>query len=1432
MKTSTRVVLCTATFFAAFAFCAAQQANLSTSSAQHSGAKTAAANYAKLPLTFEGNAGQTDPQVKFLARASGHVVFLTSGGMVFSARSKFVATDGIAGNAQSASKQKPSGAVIQLTMVGANPNPLAVGEDPQPGKVNYFLGRDPKKWHTNVATYGKVHYKDVYPGIDLVYYGNHSQLEYDFEVASGADPRQIQFDIKGADSVSVDSNGDLVLLTKQGAFHIKSPVLYQTFNNMKLPITGGFSLKNSTRVGFSLQGYDKTKPLVIDPVLLYSTFLGGLADDRAVGVAVDSLGSAYVAGWTQSTNFPLASQQSQSYGQNGFIAKLDVSGSSLVYVDFVGGSNSYNYDNPMAVALDSNNDAYITGWTESSDFPMVNAFQTAMTDDPSGFISKVSPDGSALLYSTYLGGSNGCETQPAGIAVDSSQNMYVAGFTCDAAFPMQNAFQSSVSPNQQGYYGEYGFVTALTADGSTLIYSTYLAGNTNVAQQCYYGTCWPSPDSWVAGIALDSSANAYVAGNTNTYNFPTSQGAYMPSQNSPNDAQLGFVSEFSSSGALLYSTYFGTTDGNSNQIYAIAVDSNESAYVTGQAYSDGTFPITTPNLCDPGTYGWSCSYGFITKFNPTGTGLTYSTFLPSYNTSISTAIALDAQDDAYVVGYTWGGGGMSTVNPIEAYTNQYDVLLTEIDPTGSIQIFSTYLGGNGDDFPTGIALDASGSMYVVGYTNSTDFPVTAAALQNTLGGNTDAFVAKIGTANAPAVAISPSLVQFSIRPVGSVSQPNTSLLRNMGSAALTISSITISGDFSETDTCGSGVPAAGTCVFTVSFTPTAPGPRFGSILVEDDGAGSPHFINLVGDGSTAIVTLSATSLSFPSLQIGQTSPQQTVTLTNNGNATLNLTSSVISGDYAQTNNCPSALGVGSTCTYTISFTPTAGGARNGALTLTDNAPDSPQIISLTGSGYVTTTTVSPSSLTFGNQSVGSTSTAQTVTITNTGANDMTVSGATTTGDFAQTNQCSSIATNQSCTIGVTFTPTVAGSRSGTLIISDNAQGNPHSVTLGGTGIASSAGFNPTGLTFPLQSVGSTSTAQSITLTNSGNGQLTVTSIQATGDFAQTNNCSTVAANGGTCTVQVTFGPTATGIRTGTIIFTDSAPNNPQTISLSGTAGAPANSLSATSLTFSAQLVGSSSAAQAVTLTNSGNTTMTISGVSAAGDFSQTNNCPANLAPAAICTINVTFTPAAGGTRTGSLIVSDNALGGPALVTLSGSGSDFSVTANGSSTATVKAGATATYQLTFASSGGPFAGSVSLACSGAPSHSNCGISPATIPAGSSSVAVTVTVSTTATVASLVQPHIKNDRPMLATWVFAPGFLLFGLVSVGGKRRKIGLPHALLILLIGLALFATACGSGSNSTPPATTGTPPGTYTMVVTATSGSVNHTMPLTLTVQ
>jgi Beta-propeller repeat/Abnormal spindle-like microcephaly-assoc'd, ASPM-SPD-2-Hydin len=1126
--------------------CAAQTVPAKIAPQNPRSSRQAQTNYGKLPLTFEANKGQTGPQVKFLAHGSGYSVFLTSGQMVLDLRPSNVksgTTTAVAAN------QKSSDTVIQINLVGANPNPKVVGEDIQPGKVNYFFGKDPKKWRTNVPIYKQVRYKDVYPGIDLVYYGNQSRIEHDFIIAPGADPNQVQLDVKGADRLSIDANGDLILHKGADEVRFQAPVLYQEFHGMHIPITGQYTVQNSTRIAFTLDSYDKTKSLVIDPVLVYGTFLGGLANDQAVGITVDSNGSAYVAGSTQSNNFPLATLNGPPPGgTNIFLAKLDVSGSSLVYADYIGG-NSEDY--PSAIAMDSSNDVFITGYTYSGDFPMMNAFQSSSTGGPDVFVTEVAPDGASLLYSTYLGG-NSYEVAN-GIALDGTGNIYVAGFTYSQDFPTANAFQSQVFANQNGYFGQYGFLTKLTPDGSALVYSTYFAGSTNIVQSCFGQPCWPSPYSNITAVAADASGNAYVTGNTNTYDFPVTSGAYQTSNNSTYDQQAGFVGKFTSSGNLAYATYFGATATDYYlNMTGIAADTNGSAYVAGTTYSwSNTVPVTTPNLCDPTVSG--CSSGFLTKLDPAGATLSYSTFLATNADVNPQSLLVDVNGNAYVFSQSGGGDPSFLVNPIETFNNQSDLVVQEIDPTGALEIFSTFLGGNGTDNPGGIAVDSAGAIYVTGYTNSSDYPVTAAALQSTLGGNYDAFVTKIGTALAPAVSISPSLIQFSIRPVGSVSQPNTALLRNMGSSQLTISSITTTGDFAVTNDCGASVPASSTCTFTVTFSPTQPGPRFGSILIQDDGAGSPHFINLVGNGATAVADLTPASLTFPSLQINQTSPAQSATLTNNGNATLVISTTQITGDYAQTNNCPSSLGIGSSCQFQMTFTPTSGGARTGTLSITDNAPGSPHTVALSGSGYVTTATVAPSALTYGNQTLGTTSASQSIVVTNTGANPITVSAVTPSVDFGQTNNCTvaPVPVAGSCTINVTFSPTLGGSRSGTLTISDDAQGNPHIVTLSGTGLAGVAQLSASSLSFTALAVGTASSAQTITVTNPGNGALGITSVLATGDFAQTNNCTTVAASGGTCAVQVTFTPTSSGARTGTLTLTDSAVDSPQLISLSG-----------------------------------------------------------------------------------------------------------------------------------------------------------------------------------------------------------------------------------------------------------------------------------------
>lgn len=1289
--------------------------------------------YGKLPLVFEPNHGQTDPSVKFLAHGSGYSVYLTSGQMVLSLRaSSPTVTSTPAGATAPASATKPSNAVIQLNLVGANQNPAVAGEQQQPGKVNYFIGKDKKKWQTNVPLFKQVRYTSVYPGIDLVYYGNQGRVEHDFVIAAGADPRQIQLDVKGADRLSLAPNGDLVMHVGGREVHLQAPSVYQEFHGTQVPVIGQYKLQSATRVGFSLGPYDKTMPLVIDPVLAYGTFLGGLGDDEASAIAVDSAGSAYVTGYTTSANFPLASENSSApFGANVFLAKLDVSGSSLIYADYIGGNGD---DFPSALALDSSNDVFVTGSTQSYDFPTTdNAYQSSNNTEggETVFVTEVSPDGSTLLYSTYLGGSY--QEGGTSIGLDASGNFYVAGATWSLDFPVTTgAFQTEPGQNGGENYGEYGFVTAFAAGGQSLIYSTFYGGSENVEQECYYGPCWPNPISGVAGIAVDASGNVYVAGDTNTYDFPTTTGAYQTTNTTTYDQEVGFVGKFTPAGALAYSTYFNAVSSNNYfQLNAIAVDSSGAAYFVGVDDSQA-IPVTTPNLCNPSDSETGCTVGFLAKLDPTFATLSYATYLSDYIDFEPSSVVVDPSGDAYLIGVSGGGTAEAFVNPIEVYTNQQDVVIMEVDPTGGTQLFGTFLGGYGSDYPGGLAVDSSGAIYATGFTNSSDYPVTAAALQNTEGGNFDTFVSKIATPAAPAVALSPSLIQFSIRPVGSVSQPNTSLLRNMGSAALTISNLTTTGDFSESDNCEGSVSAAGSCTFTVTFTPTQPGPRFGSIMIEDNAAGSPHFINLVGNGATAVADLTANSLSFPSLEINQTSSAQSVTLTNDGNATMTISDISISGDYAQTNNCPGSLGISSSCTFQVTFTPTAGGARNGTLTITDNAPGSPHTVSLTGSGYVTTATVAPASLSFANQNVGSASAAQSVVITNTGESAMTVSGITVPSNFTQTNNCTSgtVPASGTCTIQVTFSPAAGGSLGGTMTINDNAQGNPHTVVLTGTGLVGVAQLSGSSLTFASASVGTTSSAQTITISNTGNGPLTVASVQATGDFAATNNCTSVNASG-TCTIQVTFTPTASGSRTGTLTVTDSALDSPQ------------------------------------------------------------------------------------------------------LVTLTGAGIDFSVAPPTSSSSSVQPGGTATYQISIAPIGGTFSSAITLACEGLPAFSTCTLTPTSVTPGATAATVNVSIQTTGATTA----HASVQRPATIGRTL-PLLGLFGMVVVGAgtrkARRRMGASFLTLMLIITLALLLwTGCGSTKTVTVTTQNNqTPAGTYTVLVIGTSGSVQHFTSLTLTVQ
>jgi len=496
-------------------------------------------------------------------------------------------------------------------------------------------------------------------------------------------------------------------------------------------------------------------------------------------------------------------------------------------------------------------------------------------------------------------------------------------------------------------------------------------------------------------------------------------------------------------------------------------------------------------------------------------------------------------------------------------------------------------------------------------------------------------------------------------------------LTNIGSAPLSITSITITGadpaDFAETNNCPSSLAGGANCTVSVTFAPLIVGSLTAALSITDNASGSPQTVSLSGTGvGVPTVSLSPISLTFGNQLVGTTSPAQNVTLSNTGTGTLTITSITSSGNFGETNTCGSSLAAGSSCTISVTFTPTATGTRTGTLSVTDNAAGSPQTVSLTGKGVQPAVKLSPTSLSFGNQLVGTTSPSKSVTMSNTGTTTLTINSISITGtnavDFAETNTCGgSLAAGANCTISVTFTPQTAGSLSASVSVSDNAPGSPQTVSLTGTGTQPAVSLSPTSLTFSTQLVGTSSASKPVTLTNTGTATLTITSISVTGadptDFSETNTCGSGLAAGASCTINVTFKPTVKGTRTASVSVADNAPGTPQTVSLTGTGTVV--KLAPSSLNFGSVAVGHTSAAQTVTVTNTGTVSLSITNIGItgtnAGDFSETNTCGSSLGTGASCSVSVAFTPRATGSRIAQLSISDNGGGSPQTVSLSGTG---------------------------------------------------------------------------------------------------------------------------------------------------------------------------------
>jgi len=500
-------------------------------------------------------------------------------------------------------------------------------------------------------------------------------------------------------------------------------------------------------------------------------------------------------------------------------------------------------------------------------------------------------------------------------------------------------------------------------------------------------------------------------------------------------------------------------------------------------------------------------------------------------------------------------------------------------------------------------------------------------------------------------------------PVGTTSAAQTLTLTNNGNGSLNVSSIAPSGDFGETNTCGTIVIAAGSCTISITFTPTATGPRAGAITFVDDAANSPQTVILNGTGAPAsgpVVSLTPANLTFGSQAVNTASAVQSVTLTNTGTAALSVASIAASAPYTQTNTCGTSVAASGTCTISVTFTPTVIGALPGTITITDNATGAPHVVNLTGTGTAANApavSLAPASLAFGNQTVNKASAVQSVTLTNTGTAALSITSIAASAPYTQTNTCgASVAASGTCTISVTFTPTVTGSQSGTVTFTDNATGSPQTVILTGTGTTSgptTVSLSPTSLIFNGQQINTTSSSKTVRLSNTGTSVLSIISIAPSGDFSETNNCGASLAAAARCTITVKFTPLSVGSRTGTITISDNATGNPHTIALTGT-GANIG-LSPTSLSFGTELLNTTSASQIVSMTNSGTVALSITRITASTQYAQTNTCGNSLVAGANCTINVTFTPTTAGAHTGTITITNNATGSPRTVSLSGTG---------------------------------------------------------------------------------------------------------------------------------------------------------------------------------
>lgn len=1320
--------------------------------------RTAVEAYGRLPLSFEPTASPAH----YLARNGSYAVLIGAG------ESSVAVNDAKSGKHQT----------LRFAFENANPAAQLEAMELQPGVTNYYLGHDASQWRLGVKSYGRLRAAGVYPGVDVVYYGDHRRLEFDYVVAPKADPSAIVLGFSGMDKLSKDGNGDLVAEVAGQPVRFAKPYAYQKVDGVARAVAADYELAADGKAHLRLGEYDRNRELIVDPVVAFATYLGGSGADTANGIAVDSTGAAYITGQTCSTDFPTG------VGFEGncdaFITKYNAEGTGYEYTTILGGSTPANAAaSGNAIALDTANppNVYMTGTTNISDIPgnVGGALNVYQGGDSDALIVILNPDGT-LLRSSYLGGR--AADSGYGIAVDQHSNVIVAGQTCSQDFPAYNAFETKEEDcvafvtkldnaldigypyNPSGYIGASALSTPPPNGGGKTYFFSDVYGGQPIAPYPTGGS-WQPFTSYTAGAIVEDNQNpphielAQNFGESGPY-IPTNSTLGLPTPNW-NTTTLGITLEGSMSwedlGPVATSIIDAFTEG-----YGVALDPPGDVFLVGGTNTTAVGQSIWP--CFPEAHGaWiikvsgtngNCIYHWTLEDTPTDVTGTIDT---------SRAVAVDSEGRAYVTG-TVSGSGKTTGN---SYNQTYgggssDAFLARINTLGAAVDYYTYLGGSGKDQGLGVAVDASFEPYITGLTQSSDFPIINPLVNPndgyplSLSGTQEGFATKL-TADGTALVFSSYLG---------------------GSGADQSNAIAISTDIAD-----------------------------------------PKFVDIYLAGST-------TSQDFESMILKQ--------------------------PLAAPNYIPPQTTYGGAGDAFVAMIPGAG---------------LPLVL------------VSPGSLTFPNQSVGTTSAPQAVVYHNTntlspvqidsisfgstkGTSVLQYTQAVGNGTPPDCGAGSVVEPGMTCQILVTFTPTTStlNPLNSQLTISDDATSTPHVVKLTGSGVLLPvASLSTLSVPFPNQALNVASAPIAITVTDTGSGPLQFSSIGFTGtnagDFTQTNNCGSQLPAGSACVINVTFKPSALNGRTASLVLTDNAANSPQSVALSGTGISASGTIQLAFVApstgaFGTQQVGIASAAQTATLSNTsaataltvnsiavvpqvtGNTDFAIVSSTGAGVCSST--FPFVLAANASCTIQVTFTPSTAVSESANLTVNGSASNSPVSLGLTGTGTgggsgggpDFNI--SGASGESVVQGGTATYYLQVAPVTG-YTGTITFNVTGLPKGSSWSVSPNPLNLNGATQTITLTVSTSGgngSSARAVPPESGSRAIFLALLPFSMVGMLFM-----NKRRGIWL--ALVLVVLCLVLGMVGCGGGSSSGGLAVGG--PYSFNLVATSSGGAEVEKIPLQLMV-